>query len=129
MFYHTAKFNAFLQTRAFEYDVIPLFKLEYYILMILSFQNNDTDLKVERLLNTFINLTFFLQIDMSLATRSKTETKSNKKSPEIRSDMRQNYVQNPKDKSVKLKVGGRATIYEGTKVKIRCPVKRFDRYE
>ena len=47
----------------------------------------------------------------------------------IRSNMNQNYIQRSwKAKTVKLKVGGRATIYEDTKIKIRCPVKKFKRY-
>jgi len=31
-------------------------------------------------------------------------------------------------KKVTLKIGGRATVYKGTQVKIRCPVKHYDRY-
>ena len=46
----------------------------------------------------------------------------------IKADLGQNFVQKRDGpRTVKLKVGGRATLYEGTKVKIRCPVKRFDR--
>ena len=46
----------------------------------------------------------------------------------IRANVNQDYIQqSSKVKTVKLKVGGRATIYEGTKIKIRCPVKKFDR--
>ena len=51
----------------------------------------------------------------------------NGRQPEIRAKERQNFVQDPSERTVKLRVGGRATIYEGTKVKIRCPVKKFDR--
>ena len=29
--------------------------------------------------------------------------------------------------TVKLKVGGQATVFKGTKLKIRCPVKKFQR--
>ena len=46
--------------------------------------------------------------------------------PVIKANSGQNYVQGH-EKSVRLKVGGRAVLYEGAKVKIRCPVKRFDR--
>ena len=46
----------------------------------------------------------------------------------IKANVNQNYIQpNWKLKAVKLKVGGRATIYEDTKIKIRCPVKKFKR--
>lgn len=33
----------------------------------------------------------------------------------------------PKKKTITLKVGGAATVYHGTTVKIKCPVKRFNR--
>ena len=47
----------------------------------------------------------------------------------IKANVNQNYDQPSwKLKTVRLKVGGRATIYEGTKLKIRCPVKKFKRY-
>ncbi len=40
----------------------------------------------------------------------------------------QRFVQDPRDATVKLKVGGTATVFQGTKVKVRCPVKkRFDK--
>ena len=29
---------------------------------------------------------------------------------------------------VKLKVGGRATVYVGTTLKVRCPVKQYDKW-
>ena len=46
----------------------------------------------------------------------------------IRANVNQDYIQqSPKLKTVKLKVGGQATIYEDTKIKIRCPVKKFKR--
>ena len=46
----------------------------------------------------------------------------------IKANVNQNYIQQTwKLKTVKLKVGGRATIYEDTKIKIRCPVKKFKR--
>ena len=42
--------------------------------------------------------------------------------------MNQMYEQqNLKQKTVKLKVGGQATVYKGTKLKIRCPVKKYER--
>ena len=37
------------------------------------------------------------------------------------------FQASPRLQTVRLKVGGRATLYKGTKVKIRCPVKGFDR--
>ncbi|XP_057670179.1 protein madd-4 isoform X2 [Diorhabda carinulata] len=33
----------------------------------------------------------------------------------------------PKKKKISLKVGGAATVFSGTTIKIKCPVKRFDR--
>ena len=46
----------------------------------------------------------------------------------IRANVDQDYIQPSwKLKTVKLKVGGQATIYEDTKIKIRCPVKKFKR--
>ena len=45
----------------------------------------------------------------------------------IRANFRQDYEQDPAETSVKIKVGGRATLYEGTFLRIRCPVKKFDR--
>ena len=36
-------------------------------------------------------------------------------------------MQDPAETSVKIKVGGRATLYEGTFLRVRCPVKKFDR--
>ena len=38
------------------------------------------------------------------------------------------FQASPRLQTVRLKVGGRATLYKGTKVKIRCPVKGFDRW-
>ena len=29
---------------------------------------------------------------------------------------------------VKVKVGGRATVYVGTTLKVRCPVKQYDKW-
>ncbi|KAJ9595135.1 hypothetical protein L9F63_013575, partial [Diploptera punctata] len=38
------------------------------------------------------------------------------------------YVQsNPSKKKVNLKIGGQATVFLGTQIKIKCPVKRFNR--
>jgi hypothetical protein len=46
----------------------------------------------------------------------------------IKANVNQKYMQPTwKLKTVRLKVGGRATVYEGTKIKIRCPVKKFKR--
>ena len=54
--------------------------------------------------------------------------KSSKKNKSIiRANLRQDYTQDPAETSVKIKVGGRATLYEGTFLRIRCPVKKFDR--
>jgi hypothetical protein len=47
--------------------------------------------------------------------------------PVIRANLNQDYVQAGREKSVRLKVGGRATLLHGTNVKIRCPVKKFKR--
>ena len=57
---------------------------------------------------------------------SKRTTASSSQQPVIKANTGQNYVQGH-EKSVRLKVGGRAVIFEGSKVKVRCPVKRFDR--
>ncbi|CAG2062596.1 unnamed protein product, partial [Timema podura] len=38
------------------------------------------------------------------------------------------YVQqNPSKKKVTLKIGGQAVVFWGTQIKIKCPVKRFNR--
>lgn len=34
----------------------------------------------------------------------------------------------PSQKQVSVKIGGSAAIYLGTRLKIRCPVKRFNRF-
>jgi len=48
--------------------------------------------------------------------------------PKIKANTEQQYVQSdPYQKAVKLKVGGRATVYIGTTVKVRCPVKQYDK--
>ena len=48
--------------------------------------------------------------------------------PKIKANTEQDYVQSdPYQKAVKLKVGGRATVYIGTTVKVRCPVKQYDK--
>ncbi|KAK3927660.1 Protein madd-4 [Frankliniella fusca] len=38
------------------------------------------------------------------------------------------YEAKPNQKQVSVKVGGSASIFLGTRLKIRCPVKRFNRY-
>ena len=48
--------------------------------------------------------------------------------PTIKSKTDQNYIQSSTAvKTIKLKVGGKATVYQGTKLKIRCPVKKVSR--
>ena len=48
--------------------------------------------------------------------------------PKIKSKESQNFVQSdPAQSAVKLKVGGVATVYEGTTIKISCPVKHYDK--
>ncbi|XP_065566633.1 protein madd-4-like isoform X2 [Artemia franciscana] len=37
------------------------------------------------------------------------------------------YLQDPLKKKVTLKIGGRALVYKGTTINIRCPVKHFDK--
>jgi len=39
----------------------------------------------------------------------------------------QTFVQNSLKRKITLKIGGSATVYKGTRVKIRCPVKHFDK--
>ncbi|GAB6031210.1 hypothetical protein CHUAL_009029 [Chamberlinius hualienensis] len=48
------------------------------------------------------------------------------KLPDI-SYINQSYVQRTPLKQVSLKVGGKAVIYKGVRLKIKCPVKKFDR--
>ena len=55
------------------------------------------------------------------------EGRKSKRKGIIRANFRQDYEQDPAETSVKIKVGGRATLYEGTFLRIRCPVKKFDR--
>ncbi|XP_050540146.1 ADAMTS-like protein 1 isoform X3 [Daktulosphaira vitifoliae] len=43
------------------------------------------------------------------------------------SDVAQKYEQGSPEEDVILKVGGEATIYRGVEIKMRCPVKRYDR--
>lgn len=39
------------------------------------------------------------------------------------------YIQqNPAEKKVALKIGGQAQVFYGTQVKIKCPVKKFNRF-
>ena len=46
----------------------------------------------------------------------------------IKANVNQIYEQtNPNQHTVRLKIGGQATVFKGTKLKIRCPVKKFDR--
>ena len=48
--------------------------------------------------------------------------------PKIRTKDDQNFVQSdPYQGAVKLKVGGSATVYQGTTVKISCPVRHYDK--
>ena len=48
--------------------------------------------------------------------------------PKISANKEQDYVQSdPYQKTDKLKVGGRATVYIGATVKVRCPVKQYDK--
>jgi hypothetical protein len=47
--------------------------------------------------------------------------------PKIQST-NQNFVQQGQSKKkVTLKIGGKATVFKGTQIKIRCPVKHFDK--
>ena len=47
--------------------------------------------------------------------------------PKIQST-NQNFVQQSQSKKkVTLKIGGKATVLKGTQIKIRCPVKHFDK--
>ena len=48
--------------------------------------------------------------------------------PKIRAKEAQNFVQSdPGQAAIKLKVGGVATVYQGTTVKISCPVRHYDK--
>lgn len=48
--------------------------------------------------------------------------------PKIRAKEGQSFVQSdPGQAAVKLKVGGAATVYQGTTVKISCPVRHYDK--
>ena len=48
--------------------------------------------------------------------------------PKIRAKEAQNFVQSdPGQAAIKLKVGGVATVYQGTAVKISCPVRHYDK--
>ncbi|CAL4085683.1 unnamed protein product, partial [Meganyctiphanes norvegica] len=47
--------------------------------------------------------------------------------PIIYAQIRQNYVQSKFMKKLTLKVGGSATVFRGVMVKVKCPVRRFDR--
>lgn len=51
-----------------------------------------------------------------------------KAKPHIKANLNQVYEQlNIHQMTVKLKVGGVAKVFKGTKLKIRCPVKKFER--
>ncbi|KAK7081068.1 Thrombospondin type 1 domain [Halocaridina rubra] len=45
----------------------------------------------------------------------------------IRAQTNQDYVQSKFMKKLTLKIGGRATVFRGVRVKVKCPVRRFDR--
>ena len=48
--------------------------------------------------------------------------------PRIKANRNQKYEQSDQyQQVVKLKIGGTATVYQGTILKIRCPVKRYDK--
>ena len=48
--------------------------------------------------------------------------------PKIKAKLSQRFLQSdPAQTAVKLKVGGEATVYEGTTVKISCPVRHYDK--
>ena len=48
--------------------------------------------------------------------------------PKIKAKETQRFIQSdPTQTAVKLKVGGEATVYEGTTVKISCPVRHYDK--
>ena len=47
--------------------------------------------------------------------------------PKILSTNQTFVQQSVTKKKVTLKIGGRATVYKGTQVKIRCPVKHYDK--
>ena len=48
--------------------------------------------------------------------------------PKIRAKQDQRFVQSdPKQTAVKLKVGGTASVYAGTTIKISCPVRHYDK--
>ena len=48
--------------------------------------------------------------------------------PKIKAKDSQKFLQSdPAQTAVKLKVGGEATVYEGTTVKISCPVRHYDK--
>ena len=48
--------------------------------------------------------------------------------PQIRTKNSQNFVQSdPYQAAIKLKIGGTATVYAGTTIKISCPVRHFDK--
>lgn len=63
-------------------------------------------------------------------TTTTTPTRSQQQqilAPKILSTNQTFVQQNASKKKVTLKIGGRATVYKGTQVKIRCPVKHYDK--
>ncbi|CAG0900002.1 unnamed protein product, partial [Darwinula stevensoni] len=47
----------------------------------------------------------------------------------VKGNWDQDYVQTEPTKKVTVKIGGKASLLRGTTLKIRCPVRRFDRSE
>ena len=57
-----------------------------------------------------------------------SSSSSNSQRPLIKANVNQIYEQTHLGQhTVRLKIGGQATVFKGTKLKIRCPVKKFDR--
>jgi hypothetical protein len=57
-----------------------------------------------------------------------TRACSSRKKPRIRGNPTQNYVQDSPMSKISLKIGGRATVFLGTTIKIKCSVKHYDRW-
>ena len=68
--------------------------------------------------------------DEQVPTTTPTTTTSSVATPDLPKIQwtHQNFVQQSQKKKVTLKVGGKATVFKGTQVKIRCPVKHYDKY-
>ena len=50
------------------------------------------------------------------------------KQSKTKANNKQAYIQaDPYQKTVKIKVGGKATVFVGTTVKVRCSVKHYDK--